>query len=142
MRKNQWAAFVLALLLFGTGLAVGALGHRFYTQGVVNAKTSEDFRQQYVSEMRSRVKLSPEQMEKLQSILDETKAKAHAVKERVHPEMVKIKEEQIARVKSILTQDQIPAYENLVAEREQRARQAEARDAEVERQRTARQGTN
>ena len=52
------------------------------------------------------------------------------------------KEEQIARVKSILTQDQIPAYENLVAEREQRARQAEARDAEVERQRTARQGTN
>ena len=45
------------------------------------------------------------------------------------PQMLKIKQEHIERVKSILTAEQIPAYEKLVAEREQRAREQEAHDS-------------
>lgn len=134
IRRNQWTALLLALSLFGCGVAAGVLGHRYYSETVMASKaTAADFRQQYLSEMKSKLHLSSPQVDQLQSILDETKAKAKAVRDHYHPEMVKIKEEQISRVKSILTPQQVPAYEQLVAERERRGRVQEDRDRQDDR---------
>jgi Spy/CpxP family protein refolding chaperone len=124
MKRNHLAAALLALLLFCSGAVVGALGHRYYTDTVI-AKSAEDFRHHYVTEMRTRLHLTPAQVTQLEAILDDTKAKYKAVRDSYHPEMVKIRNEQIGRVKSILTPEQIPAYEQLVAEHEQRAREQE-----------------
>ncbi len=137
MKRNHWTAVLLAVLLFSCGAAIGALADHFYAVRIVNAKTAEDFRQHYVSETRSRCKLTPAQVTQLEAILDDTKAKVKAVRDSYHPRMVKIKEEQISRVKSILTPEQIPAYEQLVAEREQRAREQEERERRQEQQRAA-----
>jgi hypothetical protein len=128
MKRKQWAAGLLAVLLFCGGAAVGALGHRYYETTAVSAKTSDDFRHRYVAEMQTRLKLSPAQIDQLDTILDDTKAKYKATRDRYRPDMLKIKNEQIARVKSILTPAQIPGYEALVAEREQKARAQEDRD--------------
>jgi Spy/CpxP family protein refolding chaperone len=128
MRRNQWAAVLLALLLFASGVAVGALAHRYYTATAVNAKT-EGSRQHYISEMQSKLKLTPAQVTQLESIADETKAKYHAVRDSYRPEMLKIKQDHINRVKAILTPEQIPLYEQLVAERERRSRDQEDRDS-------------
>ena len=125
MKRNQWAAAGLAVLLFFAGSVVGALAHRYYTATTVNAKTAEDWRHQYTSEMRSRLKLTDTQMNQLDSILDDTKQRVKAVRDSTHPAMLKIKNDQINRVKSILTPEQIPAYEQLVAERERRGRELE-----------------
>jgi hypothetical protein len=132
MKQNQSAAALLAVLLFACGAAVGALGDHFYTLRVANAKTAADFRQRYISEMRSRCKLTPAQVGQLEAILDDTKAKVRALRESYHPEMLKIKQEHISRVKSILTAEQIPAYEQLVAERERRAKDQEEHDRHEE----------
>lgn len=137
MKRNQWSAALLAVLLFGCGIVAGALGHRYYAATTVSAKSAEDFRHHYVSEMQSRLKLTPAQTSQLETILDDTKAQYKAVRDAFHPAMLKIKNEQIARVKSILTPQQIPIYEQLVAEREQRARQQEERDRDEERKRAA-----
>lgn len=137
MKRNQWTAALLALLLFGSGILIGALGHRYYAATTVSAKSAEDFRHRYIAEMESRLKLTPAQLTQLETILDETKAKYKAIRDAYHPAMLKIKNEQIAKVKSILTPDQIPAYEQLVAEREQRGRQQEERDREQEHKRAA-----
>lgn len=129
IRRNQWTAALLAFSLFACGVAAGALGHRYYSESVVAAKSpAADARQQYLSEMNSKLHLSATQLDQLQTILDETKAKTRAVRERVHPEMVRIKQEQISRVKSILTPQQVGPYEQLVSDRERRARAAEDRD--------------
>ena len=128
MKRNHVAAGLFAVLLFCSGVGVGALGHRYYSADVVSAKTSDDFRHRYVSEMQSTLQLSPAQVAQLDRILDETKAKYKAVRDSYRPEMASIKNEQIDRVKSILTPGQVPAYERLVAEREQRARAQEERD--------------
>lgn len=126
MRRNQWTAGFLALLLFLCGAAVGALAHRYYAATVVSAKTTaEDFRQEYLKEMRSKVRLTDDQIAKLNSILDDTKAKYKAVRDSYRPEMLKVKNEQISRVKSILTSEQVPLYEQLVADHERRAEQEE-----------------
>lgn len=128
MKRHQWTAALVAVLLFCCGAAVGALAHRYYASTTVSAKTAEDFRHHYVSEMRSKLSLTPTQVTQLETILDETKRKFKAVRDSYHPAMLKIKEEQISRVKSILTPQQIPMYERLVAEREQRMRAEEDRE--------------
>jgi hypothetical protein len=137
MKRNQWSAALFAVLLFGCGAAVGALGHRYYAATVVNAKTAEDFRHHYVTDMQSRLKLSAPQVSQLETILDDTKARYKAVRDTYHPAMLKIKNEQIARVKAILTPGQVPAYEQMVAEHEQRAREQEEHDRQDELRRKA-----
>lgn len=141
MKRNQWTAALVAILLFCFGAAVGALAHRYYASASVSANSAEHFRQHYVSEMQSKLNLTPSQLTQLQAILDDTKAKVKAVRDAYHPAMLKIKQEQISRVKSILTPQQIPAYDRLVAEREQRMKEQEERDHREEQGRAAaRQG--
>lgn len=140
MKRNQWAALALAALLFGFGAAVGALANHLYEARVVSAKpnnNAEVFRQRYINEMQSKLKLTPAQINQLESILDDTKAKVKAVRDSYHPAMLKIKEEQVSRVKSILTPAQIPGYEQLVADRERKAREQEERDREQDARRNA-----
>ena len=81
--------------------------------------------------------MTPAQVAQLEAILDDTKAKVKALRDLYHPQMLKIKQEQINRVKSILTPEQIPAYEQLVAERERRAKDQEERDRNAEHKRAA-----
>lgn len=126
MQRNQLAAAAFAALIFAGGAAVGALGHRYYAATTVNA--SEVARHRYIQEMQDRLKLTPGQITELESILHETKAKTRAVRDSYQPQMLKIKQDHIERVKSILTPAQIPAYEKLVAEREQRSREQEEHD--------------
>ncbi len=141
MKPNQMKAALLALLLFGCGAAIGALGHRYYAAEEVSAKTSsESFRQRYIGEMKSKLGLSSAQIDQLESILDDTKAKYRAVRESYHPAMVKIKEDQVRRVKSILNPGQIAAYDQLVADRERRwSEQQEKEHRDDERRAAARQ---
>lgn len=137
MKRNQWTAALVAILLFCFGAAVGALAHRYYASAAVSANSAEHFRQHYVSEMQTKLNLTPSQLTQLQAILDDTKAKVKAVRDSFHPAMLKIKEEQISRVKSILTPQQIPAYDRLVAEREQRMKEQEERDRRDDQRRAA-----
>ncbi|MBV8808843.1 MAG: hypothetical protein JO033_09220 [Acidobacteriaceae bacterium] len=132
MKRNQLLAAIFAVLLFCAGAAVGALGHRYYAATVVNAKTADDFRHHYISEMRSKLNLTPAQVDRLEAILDDTKAKYKAVRDSYHPQMVKIKQEHTAQVKSILTPQQIPIYEQMVADHERHAREQEERERQEE----------
>lgn len=129
LKRNQWTAALLAFLLFVSGILVGALAHRYYASTTVSAKSAEDFRHHYVEEMQTRLHLTPTQLSQLETILDDTKSKFKALRDTYRPQMMQIRNEQIARVKSILTPEQIPAYDQLVAEREQRAREQDERDA-------------
>jgi hypothetical protein len=138
MQRNQLAAAAFAALLFAGGAAVGALGHRYYAATSVNAASTaaspEVARHRYVQEMQDRLKLTPAQITQLETILHETKAKTRAVRDSYQPQMLKIKQDHVERVKAILTPEQIPAYEKLVAEREQRSREQEERDRNNEHQ--------
>jgi hypothetical protein len=132
MNSNKAKAALFAVLLFGLGTAVGALGHRYYTATAVSAKVSEDFRHKYISEMQTKLKLNQHQVDQLQVILDETKAKVKSVRDSYHPEMVKIKDDQLTKVQSILSADQAKQYAAMVAEREQHAKEQEDHDRQEE----------
>jgi hypothetical protein len=135
MKRDQWRAALFAILLFLGGLVVGVLGHTYYAATVV--KGAEGFRHRYVSEMQSKLNLTPPQVNQLETILDETKAQYKAVRDSYHPAMLKIKNEQINRVKSILTPQQLPIYDQIVADHERRAREQDERDRQEEQRREA-----
>lgn len=132
MKRTQWAATFLAAVLFCLGVAVGVLANQYYHARTVSAKTAEDWREHYIREMRSKLGLTDNQVSRLETILDETKAQYRAVRESYRPAMLKIKNEQISRVKSILTPSQVPGYEKLVTEREERNRVQDERERKQE----------
>ena len=134
-KQHQWVAGLLAFLLFSCGVAVGALGHRYYSSTVVNA--SEDWRRHYVTEMESKLSLTAAQVNNLETILDQTKAKYKSVRDEYRPAMLAVREEQVRRVKAILTPKQVPVYDQLLAEREQKAQEQEQREREKDQKEAA-----
>jgi hypothetical protein len=133
MKRPQIIVFVLAVVLFTIGAATGALAHRFYVANAVNA--SEDWRVRYINEMHSRLKLTTQQVDKLNDILDDTRAKVRAVKDSYKPEMLQIKQNQTAQIRAMLTAGQSTEYSKRVEEQEAKAKEQDERDRRIEEQR-------
>lgn len=115
------------LLVFASGAVVGALGYRTYnppTARTVNAPPSQsEFRKQYLEESRTRLNLTPDQVTKLAAILDDTENRWAQTREQANQEIRQIREEHFARVRMILTPEQLPKYEALRQERMARSKQ-------------------
>ncbi len=126
--QNKSVAALSALLLFLFGIAVGVLAHRYYASTVVSATTSDDWRKTYIAEMRSKLALTPNQVNHLQVILDQTKAKYHAVRDVSRPAMTEVRDEQIRRVRQLLTPKQVAIYDQLLAQREKTQKEQDDRD--------------
>lgn len=73
-----------------------------------------------MSEMTTRLKLSPDQIEKLTAILDETQVRFRSMRERSRAEMDAARQEQVEKVSTILTPDQREEYVKLRKERDER----------------------
>jgi hypothetical protein len=135
MARPQVNAVLSAVLLFICGVAVGVSAQRYFQHASVRAANSDDWRAKYLEEMRTRVHLDSHQLAQLDLILDETRRQSREVHERNKPELLEIKQSQIARVKAILSADQIQLYEKLLAEREQKQKEQDDRELREERHR-------
>jgi hypothetical protein len=115
------------LLVFASGAVVGALGYRTYNPpiaGTASVRTpAGDWRRQYMDESKARLDLTPDQVTELTAILDDTDAKFHEARERENQEIREIRDEHIAKIRKMLTAEQLPKYEKLHAEREAKAKQ-------------------
>lgn len=126
MKASRSVALYL-FLTFASGTAVGAFGFWLYNTQSVSAKRSgsrsEMYRKQYLSEMNTRLKLSPEQTQKLVSILDATKQLYRELNDKHKPEYQAIQEHQTQQVEAILDPAQRVEYEKIRKERETRRQQ-------------------
>ena len=128
-RRNLPIAFYL-LVVFVSGAVVGALGYRTYNPPIARSGGRSrlppaEWRRQYVEEMKTRLSLSEDQLQKLNTILDQTTGRFQAAREQDNQLIRQIREDHFAHVRTILTPQQIPEYEKLHAEREQRAKRQE-----------------
>jgi Spy/CpxP family protein refolding chaperone len=113
-------------LIFASGVVLGVFGHSLYAVTTVVSKTNpkpEELRKKRLAEMQTRMKLSDEQVAKINSIYDETRAKFHEVRERYRPEMDVLERAQRDKVRSILSPEQQTEYEKMLKEREQQQKQ-------------------
>ena len=135
MKRPQQLAFLFGLLIFALGFASGILGHRLYQTGEVNA--ADDWRTRYVNEMQRRLDLTPLQVDKLNDVLDDTRAKVRAVKDKYRPQMLDIKQQQIGEMKALLNPKQEAEYDKFLDEKEKKAKLQDAREHQLEQERVA-----
>jgi Spy/CpxP family protein refolding chaperone len=122
MKRQGLAAALYVSLVFLSGAVVGIFGDRLYTAKTVNANVNgprpADYRNKYVDEMTQRLRLSPEQVTQLGSILDDTRNKFHEEHNRSKQQLAQIHDEQVQKIHEILVPAQLPEYEKFRAERE------------------------
>jgi Spy/CpxP family protein refolding chaperone len=113
-------------LIFASGVVLGVFGHSLYAVTVVKSSPNprpEDVRKKTLAEMQTRMKLSDEQVGKINSIYDETRARFHEVRERYRPEMDAVTKDQRDKVRSILSPEQSLEYDKMLKERDEREKQ-------------------
>jgi hypothetical protein len=122
---------VALLLVFLSGVVVGAVGYRLYTAEPAAAvaperrPTPEEYRQRYVEMMKTRLHLSDEQLAQLNAILDETRELFKKYEEKSKAEKQAIRDHQVAKINAMLTEEQRAEYAKIREEREARRRQME-----------------
>ena len=109
-------------LVFLSGILVGGFGVRLYTlspvSASVNPRNPEEFKRRYIDEMHARLHLSDQQVKQLGPILDETRQRYREFHERYKPELKAIQNQQVGKIRSILTEAQQPEYNKMLEERE------------------------
>lgn len=113
-------------LVFASGLVLGAFGLRLYEASTVSAKqrpSPEDLRRRMVAEYESRLNLTPEQISKLNAILDDTRSRMEESRQKMRPAYQKIHDDQVAKIREMLSADQQVEYDKLRKEREQHQKQ-------------------
>ncbi len=117
------ASVVLYLcLVFLSGVLVGGFGFR-----LASGRPSgppKDPRAMYEQQMRTRLKLTPEQFSKFHAILDTTGERFHAVREKFRPEFDAVYKQQVEAINQILTDQQRQEYAKERAEREEQRKRA------------------
>jgi Spy/CpxP family protein refolding chaperone len=115
------------LLVFVSGSVVGALGYRTYNPPTARSINTPpppgDWRKQYREESKARLDLTADQVTALEAIMDDTEARFREARERENLEIRQIRDEHIAKVRKMLSPEQLPKYVQLHAEREAKAKQ-------------------
>jgi hypothetical protein len=116
------------LLVFASGLVVGGLAYRLYstTRDVADSPKrppgppdrGRQFRERYLQEMRSRLNLREDQVQKLIAIMDATGRKFFEVKKRSDADMKALHENQVAQIRAMLDPPQLAEYQKMLEERE------------------------
>jgi len=116
-------------LIFSCGVVLGVFGHSLYSVSTVKSVGNgpDDVRKRTLAEMRTRMKLSDDQVSKINSIMDETRAQFHEVRERYRPEMDALQKNQRDKVRALLSPAQLAEYEKMLKEREERQKQNNGR---------------
>lgn len=128
MTLSRQAMALYGLLVFASGGVLGALTHRLYTVTTVSATATrpspDEWRKKYMAEMQSRLKLSPEQILKLNIYLDETRSLVREAQAKAKPEIEQIKHAQREKIKTMLDDKQKAEYIKLIEERDRREQQS------------------
>jgi hypothetical protein len=130
MKRASLSTALYVSLVFLSGAVVGGFAHRLYMVNTVFSGPAspkpEEVRHKIVEEMRARLSLTDQQVTQLSAIMDSTKARFHEVKAkwdkeakiRAKPELKAIQEDQVQKIKDILSEAQRPEYDKYRADRD------------------------
>lgn len=129
MKLSRAAIVIYVGLLFASGVVLGMFGQRLYDAAPVLSNKDrrpnpEEFRKKALAEYQSRLKLTPDQVGKLNAIMDETRSRVQETRRQMHPAYEKIHVEQQEKVRTMLTPDQQAEFEKMIKEREEQQKQS------------------
>ena len=131
MKRSALALAVSLTLVFLSGLAVGAIGYRLYKaeSGRTQSRrpSPEEYRTRYTEMLKSRLKLSEDQVQQLNVILDETRKRFEELEAKTEPEWKAIKEQQHEETYAILDEEQRAEFTKFRQEHAERKKRSEGR---------------
>lgn len=134
MRFSRAAIAAYVALIFVSGAVLGVFGQRLYEASrVANQPPAgrrpdpEVARKRIVDMYHDRLHLTDQQMTQLNAIMDEARQRVEDTRHKMGPEYQKIREEQNAKFRQILTPDQQVEFDKILKEREERRKQNAAK---------------
>jgi Spy/CpxP family protein refolding chaperone len=139
VRPLRFSVALQLFVVFASGALVGGLAYRLYTSHpeaptVMKAPPrlpgrggGPSFRDRYVGEMRERLKLREDQIQKLNEILEVTGRGFREAKRRSDVEMRTLQENQQAQIRAMLEPPQIAEFEKMLQEREEQMKRNRSR---------------
>jgi Spy/CpxP family protein refolding chaperone len=123
-------AFLLVLLVFALGIALGAVGTYVVTTRVLAARPQPNTVPNRVALFTRDLDLNPDQQKQIQEILTETRARYAEIHSHADPEYERVRHEGREKIRQILTPEQRPKFEDMLRrfDEERRNRQNEAHD--------------
>ncbi len=106
-RKAAW----LVILVFLLGLALGGLSMHLAAKRFWAGPPGPKDSARILQEMTRDLSLTPEQQKQLAAIVEDTKAKYHAIYEQYRPQIEQVRQEGRQRIRAILTKDQQAKFE-------------------------------
>ena len=126
MKRSLPIALYL-FLVFVSGAVVGALGYRMYSPPPARSEHHlgpKEMRKQYLDELTARVNLTPDQVLKVNAILDDTDARFNQARGQHHQAVEQIKEDHRNKLRALMTPEQLVKYEQFRSERDARIKAA------------------
>lgn len=115
--RTRREAAVLVFVVFLLGLLVGGVGNHFWGRSVSGgrqehpARTGPPSRAKVIDDFTRELQLTPDQQNQLGTIIDETRAQWAAQHEQNHQKNEAIRQQAHARIRAILTPQQIPEFD-------------------------------
>ena len=113
-------------LVFAAGSIHGAAAHRFYAVQSADArvtttrKTSVEYRKELMVCLRTELKLTPEQSEKVSRIYDDVGKQYKEVRKTIDPEVKALRVDRTERIMGLLNDEQKVKYQEILDERERK----------------------
>src|ERR1700730_5598759 len=126
--KGSRKAFLLVVLVFALGIALGAVGTYVVTTRVLAARPQLNSVPNRVAMFTRDLDLNPEQQKQIQEILTETRARYAEIHGQADPEYEQARQAGREKIRQVLTPEQRPKFEDLIRriDEQRRARQNEA----------------
>jgi hypothetical protein len=123
MKFSRTSIILYFALVFACGGVLGVFGQRLYSASTVvsaNRRNPEEFRKKALEEYKRRLSLSDDQVVKMNSLMDETRARVNEARRQMLPQYEKIHQEQTDKVRQMLKPEQREEYDRMLKEREER----------------------
>ena len=129
-RQGSRKAFLLVLLVFVLGIALGSVGTHVVTTRVRAARPQGAHNQANAMVIFTKdLNLSPEQQKQIETILNQTRSRYEEIHKQDDPEYEKVRQESREQIRQVLTPEQKPKFDDLLRriDAEHRKRETEER---------------
>ncbi len=120
-------AVVLVVVLFLLGIAIGAFGMYALGERVWGDSINYHDHNRFEKQLTYDLRLTSDQQKQLETIIDDTRAKFHALYEPLRPQRDQIRQESRDRIRAILTPEQRPKFEEFLRHLDDQHKKEEGR---------------
>ena len=126
--KTRREAALLVLVVFVLGALLGGLGNHLWGERVWGRQNPPGWptRDQLVNNLTRELQLTADQQQQLGAIVDDTRAKIHAAYAPADAQREELRQQGRARVRSILTAEQLPKFDAFMQRVDEQRKKDEA----------------